>query len=248
MKVKQCPACDKMFESYSNRGVFCSNSCKQWTQRHPGQKAPPMECRTCGAPLPSRRHKYCGTQCQPYKRPNGRATTVPLRLRARTAACAYCGKEFETSNTRKKYCTPQCGNAAYNGRLSPEELKRRVCEWCQNPIPAEKRTGARFCCVSHQVQHNQHIRRARLSDLPTQDVGLAHVLERDGWNCHLCGEPCTPETVSQDHLVPIAHPRSPGHVLANLGIAHRACNSGKRDRVRADDWKRYARNRAQEVI
>ena len=246
--VKRCPACDNEFESHSNRGIFCGIACRTWNQNHPGQKAPRKACQTCGAPVPNRRYKYCGADCRPCTRPAGRVATLPKRLRVRSVTCGYCGKQFDTAKRLQKYCTYQCGVAADNGRLSPYELGNRSCEWCQAPVPADKRTGARFCGVTHQVMHNQHIRRARLFKLPVQDVGLSHVIDRDGWQCHLCGEYCSPETVSLDHLIPIACPDSPGHVLENLGVAHRACNSRKRDRVSAHDRERYARNCALEVI
>ena len=56
------------------------------------------------------------------------------------------------------------------------------------------------------------------------------VADRDGWDCHLCGESVKhaagtahePEGATVDHLTPIALGGS--HTWDNVALAHRRCN------------------------
>lgn len=49
----------------------------------------------------------------------------------------------------------------------------------------------------------------------------------DPWECVWTGERLTPETVQWDHLIPLSHPESPGHVVYNLVPASASANSAK---------------------
>lgn len=55
-------------------------------------------------------------------------------------------------------------------------------------------------------------------------VGL--LVERDGWDCHLCKISMTWATVTIDHLIPqCIDPMN--HLPSNLRLAHRRCNASK---------------------
>lgn len=63
---------------------------------------------------------------------------------------------------------------------------------------------------------------------------LFDVARRDGWTCHLCGEQCDPALPVRDrgyptvdHIVPISAGGKDS--LANVALAHRGCNSRRRD-------------------
>jgi HNH endonuclease len=64
----------------------------------------------------------------------------------------------------------------------------------------------------------------------------ADVFERDGWVCHICGDPVDRESAdplnraSLDHVVPIA--RGGLHTLEYVKCAHLRCNIRKSD----DEW------------
>lgn len=45
-----------------------------------------------------------------------------------------------------------------------------------------------------------------------------------------------PDSPTIDHLIPLAHPATPGHVKTNVALAHRRCNLSKNDRVRMRDF------------
>lgn len=64
---------------------------------------------------------------------------------------------------------------------------------------------------------------------------LRQVVERDGWECWLCGQPIRQgidphhdEAVSLDHVVPLSE--GGNHAVENLRPAHRWCNSRRGNR------------------
>jgi 5-methylcytosine-specific restriction endonuclease McrA len=74
-------------------------------------------------------------------------------------------------------------------------------------------------------------------------VSRWRIHERDGWTCHICGDPVDRDAVVPDlaapvldHVVPLA--RGGSHSEANLKTAHFYCNSVKRDLV--DGWSAVA--------
>jgi endogenous inhibitor of DNA gyrase (YacG/DUF329 family) len=46
------------------------------------------------------------------------------RRAMRLVACEHCGKQFETNNPMRKYCSDRCRMAAYNARESAEHVSR----------------------------------------------------------------------------------------------------------------------------
>lgn len=238
--LRTCGACGEQFKAHGSRAKWCSLQCRNWNARNPGVPIPRKVCETCGDAVLHLARRWCSPECTPTRR-SGRADTPARRVRERTVGCAHCGQVFTTARTTSRFCSAWCGDHYLQAARYAERLGR-TCEWCREPLPVAARLGRRFCSTTHQVMHNQHIRRAREASLPAEDVSLGEVLQRDGWECHLCGNICDEDTVSLDHLIPIAHPDSPGHVAANLGVAHRSCNSGKRDRVSERDWERYHAN------
>lgn len=239
--VRTCPVCDENFLSHSNRGKYCSLSCMNWWRKYK-KKRPKRTCETCQKELPPRARKYCSKDCRPSHRPKGRRTTAPKSQRLREVKCAYCRKTFTTYKSLQKYCSLKCSKRGYHAHQPYENRLNRKCELCGKRIPDDCRPTQRFCSPSHQVMHNQHIRRARRRNLPNEDVSLGHVIERDGTTCHLCGKECDPSEMSLDHLIPLSVLDSPGHILANLGLAHRSCNSRKRNNVRPEDYERLMLN------
>ena len=75
-------------------------------------------------------------------------------------------------------------------------------------------------------------RRARLREAFVEDVNPFIVLERDNWECHLCGGSIDPSLKSPermswsiDHVIPLA--KGGTHEYSNCKAAHRVCNSRK---------------------
>lgn len=76
------------------------------------------------------------------------------------------------------------------------------------------------------------VRRARIKGQSVGTVRFNDVLRRDGWLCHLCGGFVTRETLSFDHVVPLA--KGGAHAVDNLKVAHLACNRVKGARLIED--------------
>lgn len=75
-------------------------------------------------------------------------------------------------------------------------------------------------------------RRSRILDAFVEDVDPFVVLDRDGWECHICGDAIDPELKSPalmswsiDHVIPLA--KGGTHGYSNCKAAHRVCNSRK---------------------
>jgi len=73
-----------------------------------------------------------------------------------------------------------------------------------------------------------HEVRARRYGVAWEMVDLRVVYKRCGGDCGICGLPVSLEEFAIDHIMPIS--KGGPHLLANLQIAHKACNSSKGNR------------------
>jgi len=115
-----CEACGARFARRAYRGGapkrFCSEACRVWTYRHPGEPRPISRvCTHCQAPIVGRMvtAKYCTTACL-------RAVTLE-RLAAkaiypRPAKCEWCGEGFEQRRGGHVYCSKPCARRSYYAR------------------------------------------------------------------------------------------------------------------------------------
>lgn len=108
-----------------------------------------------------------------------------------------------------------------------------ICPECKPAVAQACRRRQR------QVHGKKPAERARRRGLPYERCGPIAVCTRDGWHCRLCGvstprrlrgtnHACAPEV---DHIVPLSHPNSPGHVWSNVQCLCRSCNSKKGTRI-----------------
>jgi 5-methylcytosine-specific restriction endonuclease McrA len=86
----------------------------------------------------------------------------------------------------------------------------------------------------HVETYRASRRRSRLRSGAEQRLFTAQAIyERDGWLCHLCGEPIDREATDNryratlDHLIPVS--QGGADVPWNVRAAHQACNSRRRD-------------------
>lgn len=158
-------------------------------------------------------------------------------------ACAFCESEFEPVNGRQRYCSPRCGwrhRAALrpksedwaNGRQPERDIPCRDCG-------ALVRTrGTNVLCPACKVEATRSTNRRKNVKRRGAQVGIRYTLtelgDRDGWRCHLCRKPVDrtlPGTDQRgptvDHLIPLVDGGT--DELANVALAHRACNVKRRD-------------------
>lgn len=156
------------------------------------------------------------------------------------AACAGCGTEVgaRSQGVRMKRWCPTCW-ASINverHRKATGYYERRInnpCELCGAEIPVGTAKSARWRCDNCKesrkratASFHHHVRRTTYRD--GDRISIRELGDRDGWVCHLCGEPVR-KRGGQDGLAPtIDHlePVSVGgpHVWSNVALAHKACN------------------------
>lgn len=105
------------------------------------------------------------------------------------------------------------------------------CEWCGTPFLA---ASGRYCsssCKGRAKEHRYLSNRGRFSATPSDRTAI---YVRDGWICQLCFMPVLQGLESSDngaatldHVVPRS--KGGGHFSENLQLAHRWCNSMRRD-------------------
>jgi predicted nucleic acid-binding Zn ribbon protein len=106
-------------------------------------------CVRCSEPIPAKRSgkaMFCSYECRWRSWYEAQQAKVPTL----TKVCALdeCGKSFETRDDRKKFCTIACATVAYNAGLRAATRARRgtrTCVWCDDPIPARRPQGTKYC-------------------------------------------------------------------------------------------------------
>lgn len=143
-----------------------------------------------------------------------RQTPAERRRPVRTSPfprCLSCRQTVKASDGRCRKCHPlvcvHCGSPCHPGAVTPS------CPQCS----AESRSIAE--------RRRREAERSGDRGITWRSVG-----KRDGWTCHLCGDPVidsagtahNPEGATVDHLTPIALGGS--HTWSNVALAHRSCN------------------------
>ena len=145
--------------------------------------------------------------------------STPVRLLWNCTVCG--GPLFYTAGRPRKVCAT-C-RPPWQRRVRAEH----PCAHCGNPT-----TRPKFCSRPC-LDNDKHARRdalKRSSTIAGEVFGVIEIANRDGWVCHLCGEPIDPNAsrnsdwgLSLDHLIPLS--AGGEHRRDNAAIAHRWCNS-----------------------
>lgn len=148
--------------------------------------------------------------------------------------CRCCGLSF-IGRPDQLYCSKACANSYLyeNGvRAARHRATLKYCPECGLAFLARK--DQRYC--SKPCRNRQYFFLRRGLRRTSEGFNRQAIYERDHWVCQLCGELVDsqlpgnhPRGATLDHLVPVSvgGDHSPG----NLQLAHRCCNSAKRDRV-----------------
>jgi hypothetical protein len=108
------------------------------------------------------------------------------------------------------------------------------CVRCGDSFVRRCTTPTGHCSRRCWARDKNAARRALLRALDDGTVSRWRIFERDGWTCHICGDPVdrnaeVPDLAAPtlDHVVPLA--RGGRHTETNIKTAHFYCNSVKRD-------------------
>jgi hypothetical protein len=181
--------------------------------------------------------------------------------------CVQCEAEAVVTKADATYCSHACfydarygvGRAPSITRLdrARRKLERAAegkagrivwvagsCTRCGTSFTRRRSgVGVQHCSRTCQLRDKAARRRALEAGAAVGSVSRWRVHERDGWTCHICGDPVDRDAVAPDlaapvldHVIPLA--RGGSHSEANLKTAHFYCNSVKRDLV--DGWSTVA--------
>lgn len=238
--TRACLRCTGSLEGRHGNARYCANCYPLRVKQHEANRAQPRTCPHCAEPFTSKtgREKYCTRRC------SGLAARARQLAAKWHAVCVACASPFETADTRMVACSTRC--RIYHRRHPGYVDVARTCVVCSDAIPREAHRSFIYCTERCRRLVGKHIRRNRQAGAPAEPVRLADIFERDGWRCHLCGLPVDkgladhhPMMASLDHVIPVSDPGYPGHVAANLALAHLICNTSKGGRARPEDWDRY---------
>lgn len=212
---------------------------------------PARPCATCGRwwipAVQNRRGQFCSGECHEWWRSfTARAIAAGRQRRAAPkpaptsavpwAQCLWCEHWFVGRNGRK-YCSPVCAAAfhPYKKRVSP--ISYGDCVECGASFVRRSGQLGDFCSpvCSKRARKRDRKHRMRSNGGLGDSITIYKLAERDGWKCHLCGKKVSrrrgnhPGAPSIDHLIPIGRGNDGPHTWDNVALAHRRCNSERRE-------------------
>lgn len=140
--------------------------------------------------------------------------------------CDGCGVTLRVTTRRaaeaRVYCSRACKDRTVLAAERDRRLARkaaappRFCPWCGDRISPLARIDAKLCPRCATVERA----RARKAVQKLRDEIIAN--HGGHLHCHMCGEPCPPDT-HMDHLVPVSN--GGVTVIGNLAPACVTCNT-----------------------
>lgn len=257
MRLKDNRTCIVCGASVSGR-LTCSMDCRV-TAMSGGQVLLSRPCVVCGRAFTPRASKdagrYCDAFCQAESRRRGVALMIGRRGKCKscgkyfigTNGQVYCGSVCAGSAVAA-YCN-NCGErltwhvnckACGYRNAEPRVIYTLACIDCGTEVTAiAKRTKRCESCRRIEFRRQKKISNKRREAIKrnapvVESVDPYAIYDRDGWICQICRKQVSkradrngPEGPSIDHIKPLA--RGGEHSYRNLQLAHRKCNSGKRD-------------------
>lgn len=170
-------------------------------------------------------------------------------VRKRRARCTKCYRK-ELREKRETYREEKQAKKEWQKHIreanrKAEQLSFSFCSVCGQPFFAQQKTY-KYCSAecSHKAQNAQKEAKRRLKiqgGMVDNDITLSGLFKRDNGFCYICGGKCdyadyveTDKAIvcgdmypSIDHVMPLA--LGGKHAWNNVKLAHRRCNSLKRD-------------------
>lgn len=133
-----------------------------------------------------------------------------------------------------------------NKELEKIKRKKRICERCGRTFIGNH--NIKYCSIECRRRQNdsnkEHRRRTQTNSQKHENISLIRLVERDNNKCWLCGKQVDWKDYTQkengvfiagerypsmDHVKPLN--KGGEHTWANVRLAHRRCNTKKRDRT-----------------
>ncbi len=157
-----------------------------------------------------------------------------------TRKCMCCGKEFTTSDIRKRSCTAKCNIRYHNARRPIKARYKKLCIVCGCMIAVERRELGQRYCSDECDNRATNLREVKSSLRPSWKERQKKVwggnwwaaLERDDFTCQLCSKRILPvdwEITGRESLV-VHHRDGSGetenknHELDNLITLCKGCH------------------------
>lgn len=239
--VRSCAGCG----DETTKRKWCSESCRNrwrysnddsYRSAHREQARKPLRipttCEWCGSAFAAsaRGVRCCSTSCASLLRFSGQ--TCPIS----PTQCRHCGS-WRSRKAKGCGCVAPLTATERAALVAP-----RACESCGEEFQPKTPAGfaARFCsvkCRQREAAARHDMRRfVKRYGTKIGKVRRLAIYERDEWRCQLCGDPVDPNLPVQharaatlDHIIPRS--RGGDHSEENLQLAHRSCNSSKKDRM-----------------
>ena len=238
---KQCgkPDCKRRFNADRMRGYMRERRAvdPEFAARHRAYereaKQYEIACAQCGKPavVTKRAARYCSHECS-YDARFGTGRPRDSYVDGTDGASARRRRETQV---RKRVCRArrQLSRAAAGTRGSGVFCAGR-CVRCGESFIRRCTTPTGHCSRSCWSRDKNATRRALIRSLDDGTVSRWGIFERDGWACHICGDPVdrsaeVPDLSAPtlDHVIPLA--KGGRHTETNIKTAHFYCNSAKRD-------------------
>lgn len=182
-------------------------------------------------------------------RTTGRCRKCSIRLMAKPTPCTACQQPVERrdghrvamcedclASTQRKAAFDKLLNEIHRLRTTAAGYSVRCCLECR--VEFESRKTKQAFCLACTRARNHRLKKARRRGAPGLLPPLHQIFTRDQGVCQLCHQAVdrrlTPNhrlAATLDHIVPVS--KGGSHHEDNIQLAHRGCNSGKRDRVAA---------------
>lgn len=262
-----CRDCGKLWDKPHHRPSSCA-ACRRKAnveyqrQLRAANPTPPrvFTCKACGAEIvrvwKSGTATYCDG-CKPAVRSRHQRVGDAKRREERGTTlathCHYCGAEFDQPKKRSRHpascfaCQRQRHYAYMKARVT-ERIAEARCVDCGEPVNS-KRKGPRLRCEGcrklRQLERWReyagrfnHIRRARMRGVGSENFTRREIFDRDGWRCGICGRKIRkaikyphPMSAALDHKIPLGANAGATHSRLNAQPAHKVCNERKNKRV-----------------
>lgn len=199
-----------------------------------------MKCEFCDKEFTPRKGsgrppKYCSVECRrEADKKNKRIKYIGKRQKY----CIQCGIELPKFKT--KYCSRRC-SLIYEGKIEDHGELTKTCPICGKEFKTFK---SRVITCSPRCSSIRAWRRREYSEIRLDyDISLRKLAARDNNICKICGKKvnwkdfkstgktiiCGDKYPSIDHIIPIS--KGGTHSWDNVQLAHRYCNTVKRDKL-----------------